>query len=404
MTLDKRTGLYKVPAHHLHDAQPVARPTFNSMDYEDADGTDEQDVDLPSKKRKFQSEETPAAPKTGLAGLGAVFNGEMVAAVKARVKSAKEAFGSSQPASEFAAAASAAAAAALAPASEPAEKKVKKAKWTRKSLDVVDFDRMAKETRKINKKERKMEEKEKRKSLLEGEPKFQLVPDLNFGRSSPPVFSTPPRKTPVPLPTKTFSRAANALVPDPNLSDSPPIFSTPPRKTPVPLPPKASSRAANVPRTGRPRSRNLVLKSPPELWIRPDDLPANLPDTPSPQKVVLGAKSEESHKSKSGVASTSSSSSTISSLILPPPFPSSPPQLRLSSPIALPSPSRAPLQELAVLLDGRVALTAANLIRYTTLAEPFNDEPTAPPPQLARNFRISFGWRLDDFSRYHPEC
>jgi hypothetical protein len=35
--------LYKVTAHDLHDPQPVARPSFNSMDYEDAEGTDEQD-------------------------------------------------------------------------------------------------------------------------------------------------------------------------------------------------------------------------------------------------------------------------------------------------------------------------------------------------------------------------
>ena len=41
----KRTGLYRVPAHHLHDTQPTARPSFNSMDWEATDGTDEQDVE-----------------------------------------------------------------------------------------------------------------------------------------------------------------------------------------------------------------------------------------------------------------------------------------------------------------------------------------------------------------------
>lgn len=43
----KRTGLYKVPAHHLHDTQPTARLSFDSMDYEVANGTDEQDVENP---------------------------------------------------------------------------------------------------------------------------------------------------------------------------------------------------------------------------------------------------------------------------------------------------------------------------------------------------------------------
>jgi hypothetical protein len=75
----------------------------------------------------------------------------------------------------------------------------------------------------------------------------------------------------------------------------------------------------------------LVLETPPQLWTQPDDLPANLPDTPVPQKGALGAKSVESRKSKSGVAAASFPPSTISSLALPSPLPSSPPLLRLSA-------------------------------------------------------------------------
>ena len=126
MVLDKRTGLYKVPAHHLQHHQPTARPSFNSMDYEAANGTDEHGAEKSVPKRKFQRK----ASSSGLASLGPVFNGDMVKAVKASVKSAREAFKSPQPAAstaaDFAATAAAAAAAAnaldvnSAPAPEPA--------------------------------------------------------------------------------------------------------------------------------------------------------------------------------------------------------------------------------------------------------------------------------------------
>lgn len=106
MVLDKRTGLYKVPAHHLQHHQPTARPSFNSMDYEAANGTDEHGAEKSVPKRKFQRK----ASSSGLASLGPVYNGDMVKAVKASVKSAKEAFRSPQPAASTAAAASAAAA------------------------------------------------------------------------------------------------------------------------------------------------------------------------------------------------------------------------------------------------------------------------------------------------------
>jgi hypothetical protein len=51
---------------------------------------------------------------------------------------------------------------------------------------ILDFERMAKETRKINKREKK-EEKDRRKTIFEDE--FALIPDLDFSRS-PPIFST----------------------------------------------------------------------------------------------------------------------------------------------------------------------------------------------------------------------
>jgi hypothetical protein len=52
---------------------------------------------------------------------------------------------------------------------------------------IVDFERMAKETRKINKREKKKEEKDRRKTIFEDE--FALIPDLDFSRS-PSIFST----------------------------------------------------------------------------------------------------------------------------------------------------------------------------------------------------------------------
>lgn len=126
MVLDKRTGLYKVPAHHLQHHQPTTRPSYNSMDFEAANGTDEHCAEKSVPKRKFQRK----ASSSGLASLGPVFNGDMVKAVKANVKSAREAFRSPQPAAstaaaaDFAATAAAAAANALdvnsAPAPEPA--------------------------------------------------------------------------------------------------------------------------------------------------------------------------------------------------------------------------------------------------------------------------------------------
>jgi hypothetical protein len=58
-------GLYKVTAHDLHDPQPVARPSFNSMDYEDADGTDEQDEESPVSAGDPPDASTPPSGDSG---------------------------------------------------------------------------------------------------------------------------------------------------------------------------------------------------------------------------------------------------------------------------------------------------------------------------------------------------
>ncbi|KAG9197652.1 hypothetical protein G6514_001176 [Epicoccum nigrum] len=415
MSLNKRTGLYQVPAHHLYGTQPAPRPSFNSMDFEAADSNDEQEVEKPrkkgrpksvgtevsrtpvvsappatstplvtvtpatgsskvkskvkseikskesekqeqrstdpsSKKRKRQSEGAPAAPKASMP-FSFVVGRDMLEGVKSSVKSATEVFSSSQLAT--------AAHIPPAPASEPVKKKAKKEKASRKTLDVVDFERMAKETRKIDKKARKRERKDRRKSTA--------------GPAQPP--SKP--------------AAASALVPGPAPGSSPPIFSSPPRKAPVPLPPNAFSHAANSGRIGRRDSRLLVLETPPQLQSQPGDLP----DTPVPFKLAGGAKTEESHKPKSGVGvATSSSPSTSLSSLSPPPLPSLP--LPLSAPASTAPASVAPPapktpHRLEVNHDGRVSLTASNLTKYTTSTQPLSHDPKLRPKPRATSVPAS---------------
>lgn len=417
MALNKHTGLYLLPAHHRHGTQPTSRPSFNSMDYEAAGSTDEQDVEKPeesgrpksagtemsrtpaaaappatftpldtdhplvsvtpatgsskvkrkskgkksekqkrkstgssSKKRKRQSEGTPAPPKTGLASLGFVLNGDMLESVKSSVKKANEAFSGSQPAAVIAAAAAAAAAAAdipLVPASEPVKKKAKKEKANSKSPRIVDFDRMADETREIDKKERE--------SPLESEPSFVLIPHLDFS-GSPLIFSSPPR----------------------------------PRNTPVPVPPNAFSHAANARRVGRRDSRLLVLETPPQLTSQP----GALPDTPVPFKLTGVAKSPSLSMSSLSLppavsspplaftapasiapgtvphASSASASTSASTTILAAPASTAPPTLK--------GPAK-----LEVKHDGRVALTASNLHKYMTMTTRLSDEPKPRPKSRA---------------------
>ena len=53
MSLNKRTGLYSVPSHHLHGAKAAPRPTFNSMDFAaEKASTPSAEVDLLSMNNK----------------------------------------------------------------------------------------------------------------------------------------------------------------------------------------------------------------------------------------------------------------------------------------------------------------------------------------------------------------
>jgi hypothetical protein len=306
---------------------------------------EQKSTDPSSKKRKRQSEGAPAAPKASVP-FSFVVGRDMLEGVKSSVKSATEVFSNSQLAT--------AAHIPPAPASEPVKKKAKKEKASRKTLDTVDFERIAKETRKIDKKARKRERKDRRKSTA--------------GPAQPP--SKP--------------AAASALVPGPAPGSSPPIFSSPPRKTPVPLPPNAFSHAANSGRIGRRDSRLLVLETPPQLQSQPGDLA----DTPVPFKPAGDAKTEESHKPKSGVrVATLSSPSTSLSSLSPPPLPSSP--LPLSAPASDAPPAPKTPHRLEVNHDGRVSLTASNLTKYTTSTQRLSDDPKPRPKPRATSVPAS---------------
>ena len=214
MVLDKRTGLHKVPAHHLQTPQPTARPSYNSMDWEPTSGTEDHDVEKSVQKRKSQREASSTEPKTGLAGLGPVLNGDMVKAVKSSVKAAREAFRSPQPAADFAAAASAAAAAALSaptPTPEPALKKSKKDISKRESHPTAPGPSTLKLEGSIN----------------------EAAPMLGGGVT--PARSVSPMALPQPLPSShlNLALANSGLAPS-----GPPFFANqilPPPSTPVPF-------------------------------------------------------------------------------------------------------------------------------------------------------------------------
>lgn len=64
---------------------------------------------------------------------------------------------------------------------------------SRKTLAIVDFERMAEETRKLNKKEKKKAEKAKQKSPRKREAEFAVQPNWNFCDSTPEVEQRPAR-------------------------------------------------------------------------------------------------------------------------------------------------------------------------------------------------------------------
>ncbi|KAJ8108044.1 hypothetical protein OPT61_g8450 [Boeremia exigua] len=327
MSLDRRTGLYGIPSHHLHGARLTPRPTFNSMDFEaeqarptfnsmdfaaeqarvpntDANTSKKVKVaksdEWKDKKPKRQSDDgqqmssrtpatstplikvTPATtsskgkktknatqsdkkrkrassdhipsaptPKSGSRGFIA---GNMLQNVQSSVKAAGDVFSSPHPAS------------ALGPS-----KKAKKDKKDRKSNDTIDFGRMAKETRAIDKKERREKKKARRQSVAAGSPGVAVPP------ASPPVFRSVPRKSAVPLPPSAVraakpsqdEREFRSVVPLPRSGDSGAANvqadgSRKSTKTPVPPPPSTFSRAATTSKAdkiGRRDFRHLEMVS-----------------------------------------------------------------------------------------------------------------------------------------------
>src|SRR5690242_5321577 len=146
------------------------------------------------KRRKRASEaQADAAPKSH-PDFGFVVGADMLQNVESSVKAAGEVFKFSCPT------------ATANVTGEPRKKKSKKDKRGRESGDTIDFDRMANETRSIN---RDVKKEAKARRLSAGAAQTREPAPLKV--PSPPIFSSPlPRKTPVPLPQNAFSRAVNA--------------------------------------------------------------------------------------------------------------------------------------------------------------------------------------------------
>ncbi|KAL1642856.1 hypothetical protein SLS61_009485 [Didymella pomorum] len=431
MSLNKSTGLYSIPTHHLHGPRPGLGPSFNSMvfavdstqpspeppkakrgpgrpkkDSQD-DGNLQGKMEKKNKKKGSMSAQdiqkaksgtpaastplikvTPAAASTkgkkrkresevpvpqrqssdhALFFVGA----DMLKNIKSSVDAAREVF-SSPPAP-------------VQRENEPSKKKAKKDKASRKS-DTVDFDLIAKETRRIAKKGKK-EKKAKRRST--GNIMAQPPAPSRSSAPSPPLLSSPPK---VPSSSskwqERFSRVVSKPASDVPHAPLPPIFSSPPqatavpfpksaptmahvptsppRKTPVPLPANAFSHRANASKAKKAnrigsRDASFLVVGTPES--QSPKTPANLPDSPIPCKLTDVVKAKKLKKSKK---------SKKAAEVSPP------------TPVVSEAPSSAPpgLDEnhkLQLKRDGRVSLTASNLHKYTTIIQPLSDEPKPRP-------------------------
>lgn len=376
MSLNKRTGLYSMPSHHLHIAKTTPRPTFNSMDFAaeetnspsggvqsvqqvkkentapqehkdkkkkrrhstSADGKHQLDSRAPAtltplikvtpataspkfKKdkgaaksdKKRKRESEDGVDSTAMLPKSSSNGGFIVGAdILKNIQSSVKAAGEVFSSKTT----------TFDVTEEPSKKKSKKDKSGRKSSDTVDFDRMAKETRSIDRKARK-EEKARRQS----------------------AGATPAR--------------AQVALPVP----SPPIFSSPPpRKTPVPLPQNAFSHAANADRIGRRDSRLLVQDTPPSQLLK---TPVMLPDSPIPFRLAKASKKKE-HKSSKKLADHSPPTAVVVEA------PSSAP----------PAVNKNPKLQLKP--DGRVSLTSSNLMKNMTTTQPLSDGPKPRPKPLAQ--------------------
>lgn len=249
MSLNRSNGLYAIPSHYLHSAKPVPRPTFNSMDFaadeaepssasvgpvqpvkdvEDGSHTpqeskakkkkkkrssiaqDQQQTNgltpatttprihvtpatasskdqdkvkkSQDKKRKRESEgpaDTLSAMSHSPSNGGFIVGGDMLQNVQTSMKAAGAVFSDRTAPAE---------------STKKASKK-KKAKTARTSNDTIDFDRMAEETRSIDKKAKK--------ARRQSTGSVRALPSTT-------VPAPVPRKTPVPLPDNAFSHAVNA--------------------------------------------------------------------------------------------------------------------------------------------------------------------------------------------------
>ncbi|KZM23222.1 uncharacterized protein EKO05_0008331 [Ascochyta rabiei] len=375
MSLNKRTGLYVMPSHHVYGANFTPRPTFSSMDsvageaeLPSVDGGSVQSAKDSStasiarekkdrKKKKKQSitaqgvqqvdVRTPGAstplvkvtPATG-SSKGKKKDGAQPGKKRKRkseqddktLSTAHTSLGSGgfvvgenmlQDVQTFVKAAGNAFTERPAPAAaaeQPAKKR--KAEASRKSSDSVDFDRMAKETQSVDKKAKKKLKKEKRRSAR----------------------GTPARP----------SVAAPASV------SLPLVLSLPPKNTPVPLP--ANARKAD--RIGHSESRLVVVETPPSQLPK---TPVKLPGSPIPFKLPEALKATGRRKSVKEVE------------VSPP------------TPVVEEAPSSAPRtlsedQRIEVKPVGRVSLTSSHLMRYT---QPLNDEARPKPVSRAASVAAS---------------
>ncbi|KAJ4380261.1 hypothetical protein N0V86_004571 [Didymella sp. IMI 355093] len=388
MTLNKSTGLYDIPIHHLYGAKPAPRPSFNSMDFavdspelpkakrgpgrprKDSQkaSTPQENIDRKKKTKASESTQdmqktdnrtpatstplikvTPATASTknkkrkrkseaqvpqsrSSDHVVSFVSADMLQNIQSSVNAAREVF-SSAPAP-------------VQHDEEPSKKKAKKDKASRNSTDTIDFDLVAKETRHIARQARR-EKKAKRHSTVNA--KTGSPVPIGAAGASPPIFPSP-QMTAVP-PLQTSSKAV--------------ITSSPPRQTAVPLPHNAFSHRANALKAGRIGSRDasfLVAETPESQLPK---TPANLPDSPIPFKLTDAIKARGSKKSKR-LAETSPPTPVLS-------------EAPSSAPPALDKNHKLQLKP-----DGRVSLTTSNLLKYTTTTQPLSDEPKPRPRAVSR--------------------
>jgi hypothetical protein len=389
MTLNKSTGLYNIPTHHLYGANPAPRPSFNSMDFavdspelpkakrgpgrprKDSQKASTPQENVDKKKKEKPSESTQDVQKTDNLTAAASTPLIKVTPATASTKDKKRKRKSEaqvpqrrssdyvtsfvgadmlqniQPSVNAAREVFSSAPAPVQHDEEPSKKKAKQDKTSRKSTDTVDFDLMAKETRRIAK-EAKKGKKAKRRSAG------------NAGAGSPVLVRAAAASSPI------FPSPQMTAVPPPQTSSKAVVASSPPRKTPVPLPPNAFSHRANALKASRIGSRDasfLVAETPESQLPK---TPANLPDSPIPFKLTDAIKAKGSKKSKK-LAETSPPTPVLS-------------EAPSSAPSALDKNHKLQLKP-----GGRVSLTTSNLLRYTTTTQPpLSDKPKPRPRAVSR--------------------